>query len=607
MDSTRNGLARDALLLVMLAVAVHALVLRFVFPGYYDPLWPHHSDFYLPAASALSGQPILESLRQPRPVGMMFMHAVGYLGIRGSIATTLALTFVNCALTAAAIRHFLGDPWSVRFVLGFAAYTFLVFAQPGFYVFYSHDVLSQLSYALLIAAAWPLFAYRATGRIRYLAAGTVLALLAFLSKETYGVPALFLGLASAALGPAAGRVRATGAVVAAVACALSGALLAERLIGSPFTGGADYPGSAYQIVLAPGPLAAEWISYGRQALNPAACGVLALAVAAAAMAGIRTRRFALAVVLPAAGVLSWLANATLPHHHYAGYAWNGAYLLYASLVAVAPLAATALRPASALAAGALLLAAGAPAFDGAAYAGNAWVLEQEARQRNLLRAIGELAAVARAPGPVLVTGIDFPFSPFDHGLALHSYPALTGVRFDVVTYRQMVPGAPPAAIVQADPNVRFVPRERVELARYGQVWAFRSDGTLASSAVPRYPAAGDELFSRAELLMFPDLAGLFAASGAARTPGEDRYLVCGALLLSYQALDQAERCLRKSMEVSAASPYPYFYLGTVRERQGDAAGAKALFERAVALDNPGRRNPAFGEALHRVDALAVRR
>jgi hypothetical protein len=601
---------REVAALGAIAFAVHALALAFVFPGYYDPLWPHHSDFYEPAAMAYGERSLADYLLGwPRPVGMALFVATGYLGIRGAIAFTVAVTLLNCAVTAAALRRFLGDPLDARFLGAYAVYLFLLFTHPHFYTFYRHDALSQYSYALLLPAAWFAVRYARTRGTRELGLLATFALLAFLCKETYAPAAFVLAGAYAAATWKEGTARAALAPALAIAAVFAVAMSASLLRGFPFSIEA---GNRYQVVLAPVAMAREWLRYAADAFNPlAAAAVMLAALATGLFAGRRSMRFLVALTLPLAAAASWSGNAALPNHHYPGYSWNGAYLMYAPLLALAPLLRGA--PIAAAAAGAtLLLGIAAPLLDGAEYRRNAWALEQEARQQHLLRAIEDLARAmpgSAAAERVLVTGLAFPFSPFDYGAALGSYPRLRDVRFDVVTYP---PDTSPLPHVRSSaPKVRFVPRQRVDIARYDAVWAFYTDGTLLAATPPGEAAqrVGPRgMLAAGDVLLFPEMARVFGAPGrSGPMPDDQAYLRCGTRLLEYEAVGLAESCLATSARISAANPYPFFYLGVIREKQGDLEGAKREFGRALALDDPRWPNPAFRDAIARVDrALPAR-
>lgn len=595
-------------LLVGLALIIHALVLYFIFPGYYSPLWPNHSDFYIPAALTHSNLGYADYIRFPRPVGAIFFDAIGHLGIRGAMLAVIAVVLLNCALTAALFRRVVEIEFGWRFLMAFAIYVFLVFTHPYFYISSTWDAFSQLSYTLLAVAAWCFFRYTAVPRTSMLMVSIALALLGFLAKETYGLSALLLTM-TWFLAKHRDGARHAAIPAMAVGTVLAMALLIDAINGSSFTGAANYVGSPYQIVLAPMSMLAEWARY-------AAAGLNVLTISLVLLVAFTTFTFRrgpghqrwLALLLPAAGALAWLPNATLPNHYYPGYSWNGAYLLFAPILLVVPLWQAG-RVARVCSIATMMLALGSPALFASAYKNNAWILEQEARQRNLLQALQSLTA-AFTPNVgsqrVLVTGIDFPFTPFDHGLSMRSFPHGDEMEYDVLTYVSRAASVTAFPLLEAQPSgVRFVSPSEVDLSRYQRVWAFRSNGTLikdirdpAHFAIRPDVASG---FSAADLLLFPKLFDIFGASAsrhaASKKPDGYQYLNCGAALLSYGNLAGAKKCLDSSVRLLPENPYPHFYLGEVQERLGRIELARVSIERAIALDDPKSPDPYFRPAL----------
>lgn len=594
-------------LLVGVALVIHALVLYFVFPGYYSPLWPNHSDFYIAPAFAHSGLGFFEYLQFPRPVGVLFLGAIGHLGIRGAMLAVIAVVLLNCALTAALFRRIAKIKMGWGFFSAFAVYAFLVFSHPYFYVFYVYDAFSALSYALLALAIWCFCRYAKAPQTALLAASVALLLLGFLAKETYGLSVLLLSMAWFLAKRKDGVLRAAIPALA-VGTTLALALLVNAINGSSFTGAADYAGSPYQIVLTPTSLLTQWGRYavvGQNVLTVSSVLLIALTTLVFMRAS-RHQRW-LAVLLPVAATLAWLPNATLPNHFDPGYSWSGAYLLFVPMLLVVPLWKTD-SVARACSVAAVMLALGSPALFTNAYKTNTWTLQQEARQHHLLQALQRLtSALPSHVGPgrvrILVTGIDFPFTPFDHGLSMRSFPHGENTQFDVLAY------APRGASVMAFPRleaqpsgVRFISLSEVDLARYQQVWAFRSDGTLVKDVHDPVhfvsPSDAASEFSAADLLVFPKLFDIFASQQTdSKRPDGYQYLNCGAALLSYGNLAGAKKCLESSSRLLPENPYPHFYLGELQQKQGLLDLARASFGKAITLDNPKSPNPYFRQAL----------
>jgi len=590
---------RWLLLLAATTAAVHFLVLQFVFPGYYSAWWPHHSDFYIPAAIANAHATLAELARAPRPVGEMAMQALGHLGIRGSIAAVIVIAMLDCIGSALLIQRFLGEAPSVALFAGFAAYVFLVFAQPHFYVFYTYDLLSQVSYLILLVAAPVACRYMHGSGAACLAAFGGLAFLAFLTKETYAIPAILLASANA-VGSFGRSGRARGlSLLAVLAASLLLALALEAINGSPFTGGASEGGRPYALVLQPVPLFLEWFKYARETFGALLVGLIAFSAAlTATLFSVDSRQFAVSLLLPMAGAMSWLANSALPYHHFPGYTSSAAYLVYAPLLLL-PAFVRRSRIGGAAGATIMMLAFASPALAKSKYELDSWSLAQEARQKNLLESIDHLASVSGTGRQrVLVTGLNFPFSPFDHGDSLRTWPTLASMHFDVMTYANSARVT--KGVRWRGSDVSFVPRSDVRDSSYDRIWAFRSDGTLASAPAPRANDGRVIPLPAEDFVAFPDLQRLLTAQ-AARGGELLRYLQCGSVLLTYAAFDEAETCFRKALSVSPTNPYPYFYLGVTRERRGDFADARRYFADAVHLDDRERPNPNFRAALSRVE------
>ena len=604
------GVPAEIILLMGLAFSIHALVLLLVFPGYYNPLWPNHSDFYIPVALAESDLRYIDYFRFPRPMGVIFMDAIGHLGVRGAMLVVVAAALLNTALTAALFRRVVAIKLDWLFLLAFSSYVFLVFSHPYFYVFSTYDCFSQLSYLFLVSAAWIFFKYDSIPRSAYLIISAILLLFSFLFKETYSLSALLLGAIWFFANRPKGVIRAAMPIVV-VSVALAITFLINAINGSPFTGAKSYAGSPYLIVLSPLELIIEWRRYGIDGLNLLTFSLLLLVASSTFkfLSDIGERRW-LVILLPLAGALAWLPNAALPNHYSSGYSFNGIYLMYVPILLAAFLwrAGYIARVLSAvLVMGALC----SPIFFDDSYKSNAWILKQEDRQRNLLQALEGLTAVLTSDvgsQRILVTGIDFPFTPFDHGLSMHSFTRGADIQFDVLAYKPRGVGVAAFPLLEAQPSgVKFISAQDVNFLQYQRVWAFNSDGNLVKNvSEPGLLLKGEvkDGFSAAELLLYPNLLRIFGDSesqyfGHKPLTGYE-YLECGGQLLVYENLSGAEACLTQSVRLLPENPYPYFYLGQVYEKQGFFSLAISFYEKALTLDNPKSPNPSFKHELERV-------
>ena len=584
----------EPILLMIGAAVVHALVLKLVFPGVYDPLWPNHSDYYIASELAHTPGALLQIPAMGRPVSFLFFWATGFLGTRGAMACDLVLVFTNCALTVVLVRRAAGLPASRAFAAASLAYFYLIFAHPLQYVWSTYDVFSQLSYLLLLGSvvlAW-------SGRP--LAAQVTAFTVAFLAKETY---VLSLGLVLAAWWAGAGdrRPAALRAILAA-ALGFGLSLAYSRLIGSQYLGAGANAASAYHLDLSPNAVVREWSRFAAEFGTPLWI-IIGAAVAAALAAASRIggeARLAL-LILPVAGMLAWLPNSVLPNHHIAGYAWNGAYLLFTPIL----LASTLWIPGRKTWFAVLLtLALCMPLALRNAYAGNQWLLEQQRRQKTLMTSIKAL--VARLPPAarlVRVSGLDFPYSPFDHPASLYEYASRLPV-FDIVIYepRDLSRALRPTPAQWSTPAAaRGKPADLT--------WTFGETGAVVSSQF----SESDRQTLRAFGLNPADLA-LFPAAGVALTDAatgrldldEPHLMACGLAYMAYHEYGSALVCLNAGAYRFAASPYPLYYRGLVEENERRLAEARTDFAQAIARDDAAHPNPAFKDALQRVEAAAAR-
>lgn len=592
-------------ILLVLSVIVHAIVLKFVFPRYYSPLWPHHSDFYLPSAIRFSAEKIQSYAAWPRPVGMVFFSIIGYLGIKGSIAALLGLTLANCVLTASLFRRLLKIEFGWGFLVSFIVYLYLLFSQPHFYGFYSQDAFAQLSYFFLIISVWFFYVLHERSLPVAIFILFFLSLIAFLAKETYGLTAL--GVAGALFFYSRKDSLFRAALPAfVVSCALALSFLYNLLVRSLFYGiGSASIGSPYKVELNVSSVFFEFLRYAREGLNIFNVAMLLLISFACYKCFRWGDRRVLFLVFGCiiSAILAWIPNSFLPNHHYSGYSWSGAYLLFLPVFLIPSLWKNAgwVRVVSVAA---IVLSVLSPVLSKSQYSKYEWLLSQENTQRNLLNALGGLighAGTLDSPERILVTGLVFPFSPFVHPTSLRSFKNASLANYDVVSYAS-------DRLEEGADLVRFIRPADVDLEKYSKVWMFASDGHLvrALSVGDRAPESAPALgIESRDLIMFPDIADILELD---RVPAENnkpailddgyRLIKCGEAFSRYKQAELALRCFVESIKRIPDNPHPYFLAGLELERLGRTNEAKYFFEQAIAHETESS-SPDFRKALLR--------
>jgi hypothetical protein len=461
--------------LTVLALIVHAIVLKFIFPGYYSPLYPHHSDFYISVALAHSpGDYFLYNY--PRPVGLFFLKIIGSLGIHGAILFTIINVAVNCSLTAILFRHLLSIKFRWQFILAFFCYCFLLFSQSYFYTFYTHDVFSHLSYFFLIAGALLFYKFHT----RHKAFGYISLFffsgIAFLCKETYALTALLIAFIwmiyykkkslSMAISP---LLTITGTLLLV--------LIFNVSIKSVFV---NYENNSisdpYYVNLSLLSICNELYRYAGEGLNFINWMLIAM-VLFLGFLHFRDRDKKVSYILIGcfvAAFLSWIPNALIPNHHNGGYSFNGAYLLYLPLLSI-PFLGTQGKFFQLLRIGLLISCIISPLFNKKEYSKQWWVLEQENTQRNLLNSLGslmkELKPTSGYSEYILITGLRMPFYPFHHPQSLKDYPNSKFAMYDVVNYSL-------TAKAERDNLVKFIRPADVKIGDYTAIWIFADNGSM---------------------------------------------------------------------------------------------------------------------------------
>ena len=476
-------------ILVVVALLVHAIVLKFVFPGYYNPLYSSYPELYLPAAIAHSPGGFTDLLLRPHPVSLFFIKFTGYFGIQGSMAWVIALLSANCALTGILINRIFKLRFGWKLVAVFAVYCYLLFSQPYFYTFYIQNTPAQLSYLFLITGAC--FFYSMVEDRPNLANSLLFGccLLGFFSSITYGLAALSFSVLWFMHYRKVSYFRA----------ALPFTMVAITLIMAVIDTVAAKPA----IIDVSGPVNAttyinlnikavlyEWGLYAIESVNIANL-VLLLFVAGLFfyMANGSNRKLLLYIVggCLIGGIVSWIPATVFSGQHDRGYSFDGAYFLYCPLLLL-PVLWTGKEFRRGVLIVIAILCLISPLLNSSKYKDNEQAISREETQRNLLGALGPLMKdlnTAGAPQNILVEGItSFPH-PFAFPWSLRAFHNAGRASFDVMQQ----PDSPVRA--ERVDFVKFIKPSDSLSNKYDQKWVFDKNGKL----VDKINLAGERLFT----------------------------------------------------------------------------------------------------------------
>ena len=323
-DAKRFGLT------LLLVAALYWFCLQFIFPGFFAPTDPLHSDYYLPSALAADQQPIWQKIDYPRPMGFFVLWLFGHLGLAGATALIIGVTLLNTALVVELWRRMapgvLG--WAPIGWLSVVLYAALLFGHPQFYLNHAHDAMAALSllYLLLAMHAWE--NWNESGRIGWALLTIPLLLLLVLTKETFFLAALAYWSVQVLMASRERRRSAIILLIVVLALELAGALvsLGAREGFVQTARAATHP---YFIDASPGSILSSLTTLLRYQLPLPSALVLALALAVAF--GRRELRWP-ALFFLVAGISALLPHSLLPNHLEPNYGWVGATLTFSPLL-----------------------------------------------------------------------------------------------------------------------------------------------------------------------------------------------------------------------------------------------------------------------------------
>lgn len=583
-------------LALLVGFLIHAASLYLVFPGYYDPFWPNHSDLYGPVAQAMAGD-YLGLLMEPRPVGQVISALFGLAGIRGSIFLITCLVVVNAAGTAMLFRSFIPSLNKTKFlhflIIGCIPYFFLVFSHPYQYSWAVYDSWATASYSLLLVAV--ILAIRKYSFI--LVFITVLS--AFLVKETYVLSILLLASISYLVASNKDKPKLLRNLIGVIVAVII-AYLVNIQGKSVFISGGGVE-SPYYINFSFRSVFSEVLLYSTEGVSIVGwIYILFLMIIVLASHAKFGKTTFLIMAAPVAGLLALLPNSLLPNHHFSGYSWDAAYLIFSPVLVIVVFIVGRLTYGLAICLATVSFSQ--PFFLESRYHSNDWLMGQQIIQKRLLTSLSSFFEVVppKGYGNILVTGLTMPFHPFVHGESLRSFHNLGNTKFSVVSYKNQL--SPKINIFKTPKEtnpVVFITPEQARILKFDEVWVFGVDGRIIKySKKDFHNVLGIDYIN---YLLFPEVSEFLSVfSESFSEPDWYPLLQCGTILIDYNQPELATTCLTKSLAKNASNPYGYYYLGIAREMLGDLVTARGSFTRAVELDDKQASNPAFKLGLMRV-------
>lgn len=480
--------------LICATLLAYFLCLRFLYPGYFAPAAPFHTDFY--DYVGVTRNSWIQLLHYPRPLTFLLFKIIGFRDVRLSMTIGIAIALVNVILAMLyAGRVWPGDR---KVSAGAAVYLVILFSHSQFYIEHRHDMPASFSLLFLLLSLLGFASWLRTRSPGGLLLAAVGAFSFGFAKESFFLSAPLL-IAPLFLAFPTRRI-ATGVFLAfCMACEVL-AFLVSRSHSSPFVDLTATATAAYHIDTSISSMYGVFAGYLRDLFSWAGLGLAAIPL----VLGLRRpRELFVQIAVIAAGLATLLPLALLPNHIFPEYAWMAAPFAF---MPIAFLPFDRLRSKTSGSLG-LLLILFLCLYEFRAHQTERglvfrWYLRQEAIGRNLY---ASLAAFDHdlTDRRIAVAGLDTPFLPW----LSDSY---TAWRFGSRRWWFVV--TPQDESTKNFSQVRFWTAPRADLRQVDALVLYRPDGRIAR--VLRGPAIADTI--RSPLDLVPELAGIPSPAEAAR-------------------------------------------------------------------------------------------
>jgi hypothetical protein len=315
-------------LLIAVVAFCYFISLKFIFPAYFDPLVPHHPDYFY-TYGGFSAMSWMNIFFYPRPIGFLILKIIGILGMKGVIIFLILFSFINILLTINFVKKIsnLKIYWPILIL-----YLFLIFSHPGFYFNYTYDFFDAVAYFFAILAMLYWLKMGENLKPIYFVFISILIGLSFFSKETYIVAVLIFLAWHFAFKK--NKIRKNAAIMFLVAVGITIAVLIQSRISQSiwvnFASSVDNP---YFINLNPRSIWETFYFYINGWANIGVWVIIILSLLIIATHKKYIKEFLLLLFM---GLAIYAPYSILPNHKYGYYFWLGVPLGYAVILLLQP-------------------------------------------------------------------------------------------------------------------------------------------------------------------------------------------------------------------------------------------------------------------------------
>jgi len=600
LSETENGLWKEPFVLLAVVFGVYFLTLRFIFPGYFNPTTPFHSDFYM-FYSASSNETLSTLFMLPRFVGMFVRDIVGIFGMKGTIVFLIMLNAVNITLTILLIKA------AAKIKLYWPAvvlYLFLIFSHPGFYIKYSYDFFDAIAYCFAVSAMYFWYKNRENIKYKQLSVITLFVFLSLFAKETYFVPLCIFWCFQYFFANKKQR-QSAGIMLGATIALFALSIVHSHLVNSAWVNIGGGKHDSYFIDMHPSSIIGMYVYYLKMWGNIGVAGLVALSLLISLVSKEHLKEKLLFLIV---GLSTYIPYSLLPNHKFACYFWLAVPLSYGVILFINPDPVKSMIKKLGSNDGKLLkhilvafivvtvffsILAFKQFNDSYKDPGLQWTLMQENINRNMLANFPFIKDAIAPSDKVLLTGLTFPFHPFVNPNYIDTYFGNSqNVKWVVAIYDK------PNEDTSIG-SIEFLGVGKIDVSKYDKIFAFDAEGKLVRKTEKNRIEANDtdpNSISENELILYPELNKYTV--DFLKNNDWNSYMIIGNTLAGAYP-NRGEYFLNKAIQFSKeTNSYPYYYMGKVLEKLNRNEDALYNYNKAVELDKS--KNKDFLSAVKKI-------
>lgn len=600
----------EFLTLFVVVFGVYFLTLRFIFPGYFSPLIPFHSDFYI-FYPALPHETLELLFMSSRFVGIFVRDIVGIFGMESTIIFLIILNAVNITLTVLLVKAVARIKLYWPLII---LYLFLIFSHPGFYINYSYDFFDTLAYFFAVSAIF--FWYKKIENIKnkYVLVAVLLIFLSLFSKETYFVPLFIFWCYQCFFSD--GKQRKSAIIILGTTVLLVIlSIFHSHLVNSPWVEIESRKVDPYFINMNLTSIIKTFLYYFKMWGNLGVIGLVALSLIISIISKKLFKEKALFFII---GLSAYIPYSLLPNHKYGCYYWLAVPLTYSVILFINPESIKLMigkignrKLFNSLLIIFYVVVASLGAFSLKRYNDSyrdtefQWTLQQENINRNMLANFPYIKNNISPSDKILVAGLTFPFHPFSHSDYVDSpnyidsyFGNYQNIKWVVATYDD----------VDKDKiigSIEFLGIKKIDVSKYDKIFVFDAEGKLIRKIEKDKIETNNidpNIVSINDLILYPEL-NKYAGAGLEDNDWYN-YMMMGNIL-SNAYPDRGAYFLNKAIQFSKdTNPYPYYFMGQLMERLGRNEEAFYNYNKAVELDDSKNKNKEFVIAVERVKKIS---